>query len=418
MTRLIHTGDTHLGYQQYHLPERRRDFLDAFQQVADDAVDEGIDAVVHAGDLFHDRRPTLPDIMGALSVLRTLDDADVPFLAIVGNHESKRDAQWLDLFESLGLATRLGREPVAVGDVALYGLDFVPRARRADVAYDFVEHAAEHAVLVSHGLFQPFDHGDRDAREILASADVRFDALLLGDDHEPQTRRVTDPHETWLTYCGSTERASADERADRSYNLVTVDDGVDIRRRGLDTREFVFVRVELGAGEGIGRVRERVSQHDLGDAVVVVHIDGEGEPVTPAAVEAVAEEGGALTARVTDRRELADESDVEVSFANPDDAVRERLRELGLSPAARDIDETIRASTVADSNVADAVEDRITEIVADADDGAFDPAPEAEEGDADEETTAGTSVADDGEEGDDQDGQDSQDDQVTMEDYL
>jgi exonuclease SbcD len=420
MTRLIHTGDTHLGYQQYHLSERRQDFLDAFQQVADDAVDEGVDAVVHAGDLFHDRRPTLPDIMGALSVLRTLDDAGVPFVAIVGNHESKRDAQWLDLFESLGLATRLGPEPVVVGDVALYGLDFVPRAGRADVEYDFVAHDAEHAVLVSHGLFQPFAHGDWDAREILASADVRFDALLLGDDHEPQTRQVTDPHQAWLTYCGSTERASADERADRSYNLVTVDDGVDVRRRGLDTREFVFVEVELGAGEGIGRVRERVGQHDLSDAVVVVSIDGEGEPVTPAAVEAAAEESGALTARVTDRRELADESDLEVSFADPDDAVRERIRELGLSPAARDIDETIRASKIADSNVAGAVEERVAELIADADDGAFDAAEDLET-DTEDETTAETPTAggvEDSDGTDGADGADGVDSQITMEDYL
>jgi len=78
MTRVIHTGDTHLGYQQYHVPERRRDFLAAFRQVVDDAVADDVDAVVHAGDLFHDRRPTLSDIMGTLDVLRNLDDADIP----------------------------------------------------------------------------------------------------------------------------------------------------------------------------------------------------------------------------------------------------------------------------------------------------------------------------------------------------
>jgi DNA repair exonuclease SbcCD nuclease subunit len=30
MTRVIHTGDTHIGYSQYHSPVRRQDFLDAF----------------------------------------------------------------------------------------------------------------------------------------------------------------------------------------------------------------------------------------------------------------------------------------------------------------------------------------------------------------------------------------------------
>jgi exonuclease SbcD len=418
MTRVIHTGDTHLGYQQYHRPERRADFLDAFRQVADDAVEADVDAVVHAGDLFHDRRPTLPDIMGALSVLRTLDGAGIPFLAVVGNHESKRDAQWLDLFESLGVATRLGPAPVVVGNTALYGLDFVPRAGREDLDYGFEPHGSEYAALVSHGLFEPFPHGDWDAREVLAESPVPFDALLLGDDHTPRTRQVDDPHEAWLTYCGSTERASADEREERGYNLVRFDGGVDIRRRGIETREFVFVDVELGSGEGIERVRDRLGQYDLAGAVVVVSITGEGEPVTPASVEEYADEDGALTTRVTDRRELADEREAEVSFADPDVAVRDRIRELGLSPAARDLDGTIRASKVADSNVADAVEERVREFVDDAGDGAFEPADgttsHAETG---AEAGAGT------EEGSGADGRGAGDRtepnaQVTMEDYL
>jgi DNA repair exonuclease SbcCD nuclease subunit len=408
MTRVIHTGDTHLGYQQYHRHERREDFLAAFRRVAEDAVTEGVDAVVHAGDLFHDRRPTLPDIMGALSVLRTLEDANIPFLAIVGNHEAKRDAQWLDLFESLGLATRLGAEPVRVGNTAFYGLDFVPRSNRADLAYDFEPRDAEHAALVTHGLFEPFPHGDWDAREVLAESNVVFDAVLLGDDHTPRIKQVEEPVEAWLTYPGSTERASADERDQRGYNVVVFDDGVDIRRRGLDTREFVFVDVDLGSGEGVERVRERVGQHDVTDAVVVVAIDGEGVPVTPATIEEYGDERGALVTRVTDHREIADESEIEVSFADPDEAVRERVRELGLSPAARDIDETIRASKVADSNVADTVEDRVREFVAEADEGAFASAEDA--GDSD----------DDGQ-GDEADGQqagETDDGQITMEDYL
>jgi len=379
MTRVIHTGDTHLGYRQYHRPERKRDYLDAFQQVVDDAVADDVDAVVHAGDLFHDRRPTLDDIMGTLSVLRTLDDADVPFLAVVGNHESKREGQWLDLFESLGLATRLGPDPLEVGSTAFYGLDFVPRSRREDFEIDCGSHDCDHAALVTHGLFEPFDFGEWDPTKIFDAAAVEFDALLLGDNHHPETVEVDD---TWVTYCGSTERTSAAERAHRGYNLVTFDDDVDIRRRGLDTREFVFVDVELGDGEGVERVRQRVGEHDVEDAVVVATIDGDGEPVTPAAVEEYALDNGALVARVTDHRESSAETEREVSFADPDDAVRERVRELGLSSAARSLDETVRASKVADSNVDDVVQSQVADLVEEGDPEAFasaDPVPDEDE---------------------------------------
>lgn len=415
MTRILHTGDTHLGYKQYHLPERREDFRAAFQQVADDAVTDDVDAVVHAGDLFHDRQPTLSDIMGALSVLRTLDDGDVPFLAIVGNHESKRGGQWLDLFEEMGLATRLGREPVMVDEVAFYGLDFVPRSQREKYDYDFEPVAAEATVLVSHGLFEPFEHGDWDARRILEESPVEFDALLLGDDHTPQTKRLDEPHETWLTYCGSTERASASERDDRGYNLVSFEDGtVDIRRRGIDTREFVFVDVELGPGEGPERVRERISEYDIEDAVVIVSLTGEGESVMPADIETYAEERGALVTRVNDGRETPEERDVTVSFANPDQAVNERLQELGLSPAARELDETIRASKVADANVADTVERRIGELVEENSTEAFESVS------TDDETASVDSNEEkaESEDNDEEKAESEGDSQVTMEDYL
>jgi len=456
MTRVIHTGDTHIGYSQYHSPVRRQDFLDAFEAVVDDAVDDGVDAVVHAGDLFHDRRPELRDLMGTISVLRRLDDADIPFLAVVGNHESTRGGQWLDLFERLGLATRLGDEPVAVGDTAFYGLDHVPVSRRDDLDYAFADHDAEYAALVAHGLFEPFSYADWDTETVLTESDVAFDAMLLGDNHTPDTAEVAD---TWVTYPGSTERASASEREGRGYNLVVFDadaaggdDVVEIRRRALDTRPFVFVSVELREGEGESRVRERVREYDLADAVVHVEIAGEGDPVTPAAIEEFATDEGALIARVTDRRDVETDGEVDVSFADPEDAVRDRVDEMSLSTAARDVESAVRSDTVPDANVRETVKRRVEERLDEEDDlDAFDPiGPDTEtddgdggerEADTDEETQEATSdeetqEADSDERQQEADGDDeddasdepdtdesapepaSTDGQVSMEDYL
>ena len=162
------------------------------------------------------------------------------------------------------------------------------------------------------------------------------------------------------------------------------------------SREFVFVAVELGEGEGTERVRQRIDQYDIEDAVVIVEITGEGGEVLPANVEEFGEDRGALVTRVNDRRERAEESELDVSFADPDDAVAERIGEMGLSAAARDLDETIRASKVADSNVADTVQRRVATLLDEEDPGVFDPA---------EDSAAET----EGESGEDQ---------VTMEDYL
>jgi exonuclease SbcD len=421
MTRVIHTGDTHVGYRQYHSPERRQDFLDAFEAViddaigsgpmanrppSDDAVDPDVDAVVHAGDLFHDRRPDLPDLLGVLSALRRLAAADVPFLAIVGNHEATRGSQWLDLFSDLGLATRLDDEPTVVGDTAFYGLDHVPRSRRDELDYDFEPHDADAATLVAHGLFTPFAHADWDTETVLSAANVDFDAVLLGDNHVPDRAQVEG---TWVTYCGSTERASADERDARGYNLVEFgadasgDATVDIRRRSLDTRPFAFVDVDLARGEGVDRVREQVRQHDLADAVAVVSITGDGDPVTPAAVEDAAIEEGALLARVTDHRAVGGdttEADTDVEFGDPDAAVRERVREMDLSATGRRLDETVRDETLADSNVRDRVASLVADTMADAENADTSPAADSEAGETPENDDS------------------APDDQVSMGDFL
>ncbi|MDY7082194.1 MAG: metallophosphoesterase, partial [Halobacteria archaeon] len=106
--KVIHTGDTHIGYRQYGSDERRTDFLDAFDTVVEDAIDSDVSAFIHAGDLFHSRNPRLDDIIETISIFEKLSEAEIPTLAVVGNHEGKRDSQWLDLLENLNLVTRLG----------------------------------------------------------------------------------------------------------------------------------------------------------------------------------------------------------------------------------------------------------------------------------------------------------------------
>lgn len=422
MTRVIHTGDTHLGYRQYHEAARRRDFLAAFRSVLADAIAEEVDAVLHAGDLFHDRRPELSDVMGAVEALRELRAAEIPFLAVVGNHEGTRSTQWLDLFERIGLAERLDREGRAVGNTTFYGLDYTPEAKRASLEYNFETPTTPHSALVAHGAFQPFDYGNWDLGSIFDAASITFDVALLGDNHEPERATVRD---TPAVYCGSTERTAADQRDARGYNIITFDDEVSIRRKGLETRDFVFIDIELEPGEGGDRVRSRLKEESVTDAVVIVTITGAGERVVPADVEAVGEDEGALITRVNDRREVGgEEAAVDVSFADPDAAVRERVSELGLSGVALSVEELVRDEEVAVSSLRDRVADRVEEALENPE--AFEsvensPEDSNENDDETENAEEDDSATDASESGPTEEGSEQHEedeDQVTMEDFL
>lgn len=355
MATFVHTADTHLGYRQYHRPEREQDFLDAFRQVVDGAISHDAEALVHAGDFFHDSRPTTGTIRAALEELTRLERHDIDFLGVVGNHEETQADQWLDILGELDLATHLSATPTVVGDAAFYGIDHVPESQRSRLSYEFEPHEAEHAFLVLHGLVAPLSPlGRWELEHILGGSNVAFDAVLLGDDHTPRLDRFDD---TYVTYPGSTERTATDQTADRVYNRVTTTgDEVRIEQVDLDTRPHVFIELELGPGDGPERVKRALDEADIEEAVVAIVVSGEGRTVSPGAIEEYGKDNGALVVRMSDRRhhEVAEET-IDVTFADPDAAVQERLRQLGLSVPAYDVERRVRDLSIPKSNLADEV---------------------------------------------------------------
>lgn len=389
MTVLLHTADTHLGYHQYYLRERADDFAGAFEQVIDDAIDLDVDGVVHSGDMFHDSNPRIEPLLHAIQQLRRLQAADIPFLTVVGNHDATRDASWVSLFTEVADATHLGYEPTLLGDVALYGQDYVSPSHRDHLEYDFESHAGDHAVLVAHGSFEPLvPHADGSLSSVLSSSTVGFDVALLGDEHTPVYEDVGG---TFATYPGSTERTATDQRAQCGYTLVQF--GADARTGGeredrddvcpagvsydwipLNTRTHEYVDIVASEVPDVAEaVRAAVQERDLDDAVVAVRITGEGDPVTVGPLEDFATDRGALVARVSDRRQRgSDRVPIDVSFADPDDAVERRRQTLGLSPVVDDLERQARADTPVDSNLKGAVETDV-EARIEADPGLFAP---------------------------------------------
>ena len=50
--RFMHIADIHLGYRQYNLFERFKDFGKAFRQIINIAIEKKVDFIICAGDLF------------------------------------------------------------------------------------------------------------------------------------------------------------------------------------------------------------------------------------------------------------------------------------------------------------------------------------------------------------------------------
>ncbi len=363
--RIVHTGDTHLGYRQYHSDVRRQDFLNAFSTVVDDAISMGADAMVHAGDLFDSRNPTLDDILDAMGLFSRLKSAGIPLLAIVGNHESKQSTQWLDLYSSLGLVTHLGTEPYRLGEVALYGIDSVPRTKIPLFDYSIFEGKATDArynLLVMHQLVKPFSFGDWDIKDVIESIPFDVHAVLLGDNHKNE---VTTVGGAWVTYCGSTERNSTSEREPRSYNIFTIgESGIEISKRVIPTREFVFIPVTITEGPNAHEdIFSTIMEYDIAEKVVFVEISGDVKAKLDfSEIENFLLSRGALVPGIKDLRtgvDTLDDASLKVSFSDPDDVVKEEIKKMDLTAGGLLLDDIIRDPLIVKTKVDDEAETKL-----------------------------------------------------------
>ncbi len=90
MARFLHLADIHLGFAKYDSPERTKDFFWALQDVIERyAIQEPVDFVLIAGDLFEQRQILPATLNQAQLCLDQLQAAGIPVLAIEGNHDHR-----------------------------------------------------------------------------------------------------------------------------------------------------------------------------------------------------------------------------------------------------------------------------------------------------------------------------------------
>ncbi len=121
---ILHTSDTHLGYAQFDLEEREKDVYDAFSEVIETAVKDRVDAVVHAGDIFHIPKPAGRPLVRLGEGIKTLRENGIRFYFTLGEHDilRMRGTPSALLFQKLGLATYVGDgTPVIDGDLMIVG---------------------------------------------------------------------------------------------------------------------------------------------------------------------------------------------------------------------------------------------------------------------------------------------------------
>ena len=206
MFTIAHLSDLHLGYlsgrkklDENGFNVRENDGYVAYERVVDQIIEEGVDMVLVAGDMFHSPRPKNHTILIAQEGLRRISEAGIPTYIIAGNHDAT------DIRAEVP-SSRLLNEPS--GSIFSYSDPYIVREIHPGIFMHFVSHHAfvdqdetmdeiqliDGAVnlLASHGSCYDTNMGvilrtPNEPREVIipqAVMDMPWDYTFLGHIHE------------------------------------------------------------------------------------------------------------------------------------------------------------------------------------------------------------------------------------------
>src|SRR5947209_636109 len=165
----VHAADIHLGNEQYNLDARANDFARAYLAMVEYAIENTVDFVLIAGDLFHHARADAWTLKQAIAGLEALRDAGIPVLAIEGNHDAQhyyKNLSWMQFLSDQELLVLLDMQKEENGLKRLVPFD--PESRRGsfvDVAgarvYGLKYYGASTARIIEEvaGDVEPGPHG-------------------------------------------------------------------------------------------------------------------------------------------------------------------------------------------------------------------------------------------------------------------
>jgi len=275
MAKFLHIADIHLGFDRYDTPERTKDFFRALQSVLKRyAIEAEVDFVAIAGDLFEHHNIKPATLNQAQVCLQALKDADIPVLAIEGNHDNRpygTRTSWLKYLSEWGLLKLLEPNDGANADNRLSPWDEATRSggyidlpcgvrvigsnwygATAPRAIELLAGAIQalppgpdHTVLMfHHGLEGQISRyaGALRYAELLPLKEAGVDYLALGHIHKNYSA------EGWVFNPGSLEANNVDEsRFQRGAYLVELSpQGIDAQLQ-TDYFQRPIVRLEVVA---------------------------------------------------------------------------------------------------------------------------------------------------------------------------
>ena len=252
--KFSHISDTHLGLIQYGLEEREQDIYDSFNQAIDISIQDKVDFVIFAGDIFHTPNPSGTAILQMANALKRLKENEIESFFVLGEHDISRvrSTPIPYVYHNLEFSKYVGRgEPVYYKDVMIVGFDKIRKNEMTGLEEKFlrVESLADkhkgHKILVLH---QGITEVNKFAGEV-NSTDLpkNFTYYAMGHLHDKFLKQY-DHLKGPLAYPGSTEMTTSEgiKETEKGFFKVDIsDDEANPEWIKLDTRPQISLKTEF-----------------------------------------------------------------------------------------------------------------------------------------------------------------------------
>ncbi|MBI5265697.1 MAG: DNA repair exonuclease [candidate division Zixibacteria bacterium] len=292
--RICHLSDSHLGAGEAYgrrtpggFSERQDDIIGAFVEAVDKIISLRPDICLHAGDLFHQVRPSNRLLaLAGHQLHRLADEHGIPTVIITGNHDSPRQPHVgaaLEVFahiRNLYIASGSQRQVFQIKGATIWA---VPHCLSGEVLGDQLAQcrpndSSSPNILVAHGVaagmpqFRMVELGEQ---EIPLEVINRFAYTALGHYHN----FVQVAPRAW--YAGSTERLSQSERTSPKGFIEVTIDPLQVKFHEVTCREMIDVPVIKADGlrgdQIVEIIEERLAEQKFAGALARVTVEGVSE---------------------------------------------------------------------------------------------------------------------------------------------
>jgi len=326
MFKFAHLGDCHIGANRDPVLEKLE--LAAFRKAMDLCVQEKVDFVVIAGDLFHANLPDMYVANEAVKKMREVKDADIPIYVIYGSHDySPNGTSIIDILDSTGLIKKIVKGEDIDGKLRL-GVFTDPKTkaklvgisgRKAGLEKNFFEildreHLEKEQGFKIFAFHSAISELKPDFLAQMESIPVSllpkgFDYYASGHVHRrnesgfPGHERIVFPGALFAGYSRDLEDSAKGEK--RGVYVVSFDDKVEeVKFHEVSVCEFEYFEYDVSNKNSMQAKKdllEKLGRIEAEDKIVVVKIRGElsggkTSEISSSEIKGLLKENGALEA--------------------------------------------------------------------------------------------------------------------------